>query len=87
MLSGGRGRLCGLAHRGSSRDRAVFIKRVCWAMAKALPKYPRYTAHALRRPPGAGAFFDYAAAMARRYAPKFESSRLVRAWGKGLIRP
>jgi hypothetical protein len=56
-------------------------------MAKALPKYPRYTAHALRRPPGAGAFFDYAAAMARQYAPKFESSRLVRAWGKGLIRP
>ena len=44
-------------------------------------KYPRYTPVVLR-PPGAGAFFDYAAAVAKRHAVKLESSSLVRRWGK-----
>ena len=55
-------------------------------MARRLPKYPRYTPQPLR-PPGAGAFFDYAAAVSRRYAPKLKSSSLVRRWGKAPAQP
>jgi hypothetical protein len=44
-------------------------------------KYPRYIPIVFR-PPGAGAFFDYAAAVAKRHAVKLKSCSLVRRWGK-----
>jgi len=51
-------------------------------MARSLGrKYPRYTP-VLVRPPGAGAFFDYAVAVTKLHAPKFKSCSLVRRWGK-----
>ncbi len=48
-------------------------------MAKPSLNYPRYRPNPLR-PPGAGAFFDFAAGVASRSAPKLKSCSLTRHW-------
>ena len=50
-------------------------------MVWRLPKYPRYKLVPLR-PPGTGAFFDFAAAAAKRHGGKLESCSLARRFGK-----
>ena len=50
------------------------------AMAKQSLNYPRYKPNPVR-PPGSGAFFDFAAGVASRNPPQFESCRLPRRWG------
>jgi hypothetical protein len=49
-------------------------------MAKPSLNYPRYKPNPVR-PPGAGAFFDFAAGVASRNAPKLKSCSLPRRWG------
>jgi hypothetical protein len=51
-------------------------------MAKGALNYPRYNPSPAR-PKGAGAFFDFAAAVANRDAKKLKSCSLMRRWGKG----
>jgi hypothetical protein len=51
-------------------------------MAKGSLNYPRYKPNPLR-PPGAGAFFDYAVGVASRDVRKLKSCSLMRRWGKG----
>jgi len=50
-------------------------------MARRVPKYPRYVPTPVR-PPGAGAFFDFAAHVTRGEAVKLKSSSLPRRFGK-----
>lgn len=69
--------LRGVSHRASVHGFST-VKRVCWVMSRVrVLKYPRYTPHALR-PPGTGAFFDFAAEVAKRHAVKLKSSSLIR---------
>ena len=53
-------------------------------MAKRWPNYPRYKPNPLR-PPGAGAFFDFAAGVASRSAAKLKSCSLTRRWGNAAL--
>lgn len=54
--------------------------RMLGAMTKRSLNYPRYQPNP-PRPPGTGAFFDFAAFVANRNAPKLKSCSLRRPWG------